>query len=112
MSLSENNIAFYKLYFKMHHNARNPSCQFIFLAFGIGSAIVGNSYFVNAEVWNADDLCRYLRFKAKSFFFQGNIFNDVCTKKFVAGFHIREVQIGEHVGSCREEFIPDRVPEK
>ena len=35
----------------------------------------------------------------------------VARERLVAGFHVGQVQVGEHVGGEREEAIADRVPE-
>jgi hypothetical protein len=50
--------------------------------------------------------------KPNRFSFRSRPFSDVAANDFVTGFHIREVQIVEHVGERSEEFVADAVPEK
>ena len=38
--------------------------------------------------------------------------DEVRPEEFVAGFHIREVQVGEHVGEEGQEFVSDGMPEE
>lgn len=101
-----------QIIFQYTPNRPEPILPADFFPFGIGSAVVGNTHFVNADVRYACDLCRYFRLKAKAFFFQGNVFEDVCTEKLVASFHVGKVEVGEHVGKHGEKFISKRVPVK
>src|SRR2546425_4865764 len=39
------------------------------------------------------------------------VLHQVGPDQFVARLHVREVQVGEHVGQQREHPVPDRVPE-
>lgn len=55
---------------------------------------------------------RYLRFKSKPIFLQLDGSQDLFLEHFVARPHIREIQVGQHVGHESEEFIADCVPEE
>lgn len=65
-------------------------------SFGVGSAVIGNSHFVDPHA-HACDFAGNLRFKAEALFFNSDALNDLTTKRFEAGLHVREVQVGKHV---------------
>ena len=83
-----------------------------FLAFFKGSAVVGDTHFVDADFGDAGNFGRHLGFKAKALFGQMQRLHHFALEEFVAGFHIRQVQVGEHVGEEGEEFVAQGMPEK
>jgi len=38
--------------------------------------------------------------------------NHLAFEELIAGFHVRQVQVGEHVGEEGEEFVAQGMPEK
>lgn len=52
------------------------------------------------------------RFKTKAVAFKGNRIEDASFKNLIAGFHVRQVQIGEHIGQGGQEHIAQVMPEK
>jgi hypothetical protein len=83
-----------------------------FLALFKGSAVVGDAYFVDADFGDARNFGRHLGFKAKALFGQMQRLHHFALEELVAGFHIRQVQVGEHVGEEGEEFVAQGMPEK
>ncbi len=71
-----------------------PSNLFPFL---VCSAVVGNANFVN-PAFCFGDLGSDFRIKPKSVFFYCDILDKRSPEGFVAGFHISQVHICQHVG--------------
>lgn len=92
--------------------ARTPSFQPIFFAFFEGTAVVADSDLIDADFGHAGDLGSDFGLESEAIFAQLKRLNEVAAKELVACFHIREVQIGEHIGQEGEEFIAQRMPEK
>jgi len=94
------------------HNAPN-SADAVFpidlFAFGVGAAVVGDGDFVNADAFFGELGCD-LGLEAEAVFLDGDGLQNFPAHGFVAGLHIREVQVGEHVGHEREELVPQGVP--
>src|SRR5688572_7767987 len=51
-----------------------------------------------------------LRLEAEPVLADGDLLQDLAAEHLVAGLHVREVEVGEHVGEQREEAVPHRVP--
>ncbi|MPM73311.1 hypothetical protein SDC9_120291 [bioreactor metagenome] len=83
-----------------------------FLSFAVRSWIVLNCTFINA-VFPFRDIGGDLRFEAETVFFQsrGDFLNHFPAEQLVAGFHVRDVEVGEHIGAGREGLVHPRVPE-
>ena len=76
-----------------------------FLAFLIGATIVGDAHLINAYAFETGDFGGYFRLKTEAFLLEIDALNYVGTEKLVAGFHVGEVQVGEHVGQEGEEAV-------
>ncbi len=72
--------------------------------------MVGDGDFIDADTATGD-LGGNLGFEAEAVFLDGDALDDLASKSFVAGLHVREVEVGEHVGEKGEEAVADRVPE-
>jgi hypothetical protein len=81
-----------------------------FFAFFVGAAVVGNGNFVDGDL-ELGDLGGDFRLEAEAVFLDGDFFEDVALEDLVAGLHISEVQVGEHVGHEGEELVAHGVPE-
>jgi len=81
-----------------------------FLPFGIGPAVVGDGDLVDART-RLGRLRHDLGFKAEAVFLNFDRLDEFASKRFVAGLHVREVEIGRHVRQEREELVAERVPE-
>ena len=53
-----------------------------------------------------------LRLEAKAVRADGNALQQVGAEDLVAGLHVGQVQVGEHVGDQREGLVDHRVPER
>jgi hypothetical protein len=58
--------------------------------------MVGDGDFVNARV-HAGDFGSDFRLEAEAIFLNFDGLNKLAPEGLVAGFHVREIQIGEHV---------------
>ena len=81
-----------------------------FFAFGVGAAVVGNGDFVDAGA-GAGDLGDDLGFEAEALFRDGDGLDQLAFENFVAGLHVREVEIRCHVRQEGEELVAEGVPE-
>ena len=57
------------------------------------------------------DFSGYLRFNSKTFFLDYELLQHLPSKRLVAGFHVREIQVGEEVGKPSQHGISHAVPE-
>src|SRR5665647_1266264 len=64
------------------------------LTFLVGSAGVGNAYFVDSCV-QPGNFGGNLQFKAKTIFLDGYLFQDFTPEYLVTGLHIAQVQVGQ-----------------
>ena len=74
------------------------------LALGVGAPVVGDSDFVDADTL-LGELGGDLRLESKAIFLDRDGLNDFPPHGLVACLHIREIQIGEHIGHEREEAV-------
>ena len=81
-----------------------------FFAFGVGAAVVGDGDFVDADAATGD-FGGDLRFEAEAVFLDGDALEDLASEGFIAGLHVREVEVGEHVGEKSKEAVADGMPE-
>jgi len=79
-------------------------------AFGVRAAVIGNGDLVNTDT-KSGNLGGDLGFKAEAVLFDFDALDNLATEGFVAGLHVRKVQVGKHVGEQREEAVADGVPE-
>ncbi len=95
-----------------HYGVNCPKCIFEtdFLSFFISASGVGDSRFVNSNVWHAGNLGRYFWFDAEPVFAKNDLIKHVFSKHFVPCFHIGQVQVGEHVGEKGEKTIGHSMP--
>ena len=80
------------------------------LAFLVGAPVVRDRHLVD-PVAAPRDLRRDLGLEAEAVRLDGDRLDDLAAKHLVAGLHVGEVQVGEHVGGERQETVADRVPE-
>ena len=80
-----------------------------FLAFGVGTSRVGDPYFPDSPA-SRSNLCRHFGFYPEPVLFQVDALDDLATERLVAGLHIGEIEIGEHVREQREDPIAHGVP--
>jgi len=81
-----------------------------FFPFFVSPAVIGYADLVNAASFPGDFSGQF-RFDAEAVLFEGNILNDVGSESFVTGFHIRQVQVREHVGKKCEHAVAHVMPE-
>src|SRR5207249_11459502 len=72
------------------------------LAIGVGAAAVADGHFVDSAA-PARDLGRELRLEAEAVGPEAQPVEHLPAEGLVAGLHIREVEVGEHVGEEGEE---------
>jgi hypothetical protein len=82
------------------------------LPFFVGSSVIGDAHFVDADLREAGDLRGHFGFEAEAFLLEPDLLDEFGAEELVAGLHIGQVQVGEHVGEQRQETVPDGVPEK
>jgi hypothetical protein len=80
------------------------------LALGVGAPAVGDADLVDPPA-AAGNLRGELRLDAEAVLLDGDAFDDVAAEALVARLHVREVEVGEHVGQQRERPVAERVPE-
>jgi len=73
--------------------AVTPTDLFTFL---IGSTTVGDADFIDPHLLSGD-LRGDLRFKAKTILVNDYARQHLATEDLIAGFHIGEIQVGEHI---------------
>ena len=81
-----------------------------FFSFLVGAARVGDRNFVDAPTVFGDFGCDF-GFEAEAVGANLDALQYFLAKNFVAGFHVREFQVGGDVGEQGEEFVGDVVPE-
>ena len=72
--------------------------------------MIGNAHFENAQTAYGgfgDDF----RFEAETVLLDWDALDDLAPEHLITGFHIRQVQVGEHVREQREESVAHTVPE-
>lgn len=82
-----------------------------FFAFFVGAAVIIDGDFVDAE-FSFGDFEGDLGFKAETFGADGDAFEDLGAKGFVARFHVCEVEIGDGVGEQGQELVSERMPKE
>jgi len=80
--------------------------------FLVSAAVIGDPHLVDAYPRHAGDPGRYLRLETETFLFQVERLNGFCVEEFIAGLHIRQVEVGKGVGEGCEEPVADGVPEE
>ena len=91
-------------------NRNNPVAPSYFLALFIGSSVVGDTHLVDTAT-ESGNLCCNLRFKAKAVLLYLYVLDDFSPEDLVASLHVREVEVGEHIGEQGQEAIANPVPE-
>src|SRR5262249_20803740 len=92
-------------------NRTNAILPGYLLSFRISPSVIRDSYFVHSAAF-AGKLGDNFRFYSKTIFFYLNRFNNRRAERFVARFHICEIDVGEHIGEQGQKFIAYHVPEK
>jgi hypothetical protein len=83
-----------------------------FLSLGIRAPVIRYADFIYPNIRDAAYLDGYFRLKSKAFLLQVERLNNVTTEKLVARFHVRHVEIAEHVTQPCEHFITYGMPEE
>src|SRR6267143_7012787 len=86
----------------------NPVLPGDFLPRFIVTAMIGDRYLVDAATELGHLGCE-LRLESEPVRTEAQPPQQIRPKDLVAGLHVGEVQVGEHVGQCREETIADVV---
>ena len=76
-----------------------------FLAFLVGSSIVGDAHFIDADAFETGDFGGHFGLEAETLLLEVYALDDICPEQFIAGLHVGEVQVGEHVGQESEEAV-------
>jgi len=80
-----------------------------FLPLVIGSAVVGNTNLIDAAV-KFSNFSGYFRLKSKPIFLDSDLLNDLAAECLVAGFHVREIEVGKHVAQQCKKSVAHAVP--
>src|SRR5207237_8241216 len=81
------------------------------LAFAVGPAAVRDGQLPDAGA-RLGQPCRELHFDSEALRPERQTLEEVGPDQLVARLHVRQVQVGEHVGDEREEVVADGVPEE
>ena len=81
-----------------------------FFAFGVGASMIRHSHFVDADS-HFSHFSRDLWLETEAVFFNLDFLNDLASENFVAGLHVGEIEVGEHVAERGQEGVSDRMPE-
>src|SRR5207237_4134917 len=81
------------------------------LPFGVRAAAVGDGQLPDAGA-RLRQPCRELDLDPEALCPERQALEEVGPDELVARLHVREVQVGEHVGDEREEVVADGVPEE
>ena len=68
-----------------------------FFAFLIGAAIIADANFIDPDLGHLADAGGDFGLKAKAFFAQFDALDGLGMEQLVAGFHIREVEVGKGI---------------
>ena len=82
-----------------------------FLSFAIRAARIADRHFEDPGA-ALGELDRKLGFHVESGTFERNALQQVGASHFVAGFHIREIEVGNHVAQECEELVAESVTEE
>ena len=80
------------------------------LAFLVRPAVIADGHFVDAE-FPLGALHDDLRLEAEAVGADGDALQQIGAEDLVAGLHVRQVQIAEHVGDQRQALVDHGVPE-
>ena len=80
------------------------------LALFVRAPVVGDGHFEDA-VAAPRHFRRELRLDAEAARLDGHGLDDLAAEHLVAGLHVRQIEVREHVGGQRQEAVADRVPE-
>ena len=78
-------------------------------AFRVGAAVIADADLVNLAL-QLGDFRRDFGFEPEAVFLNLNGLNDLPPEQLVTGFHVREIEVREHVGKRGQHAIPDPVP--
>src|ERR1700678_2497727 len=80
------------------------------LALLVGAAVVRNADLVDTAA-RVRNIGGDFRLEAEAALFDGDRLDDLPPEHLVAGLHVGQVQVGEHVREQREQAVADAVPE-
>ena len=100
-----------QIVFKNRVNRPDAILPVDLLSFRISPAVVRDSHFVHSTAFTGK-LRDNFGFNTKTIFFYLNRFNDRGMERFVARFHVRQINIGQHVGEHGQKLVAHHMPEK
>jgi len=81
------------------------------LPFPVCPPIIGDPHFIDAAS-GPGYLGRDLRLNAETVLLNAQPLDNIGPEQFVAGFHVGEIQVGEHVGEEGEDSVSHIMPEE
>ncbi len=82
------------------------------LAILVGTAVVGDAHLIDAHLGDARYLGRHFGLEPETVLLQLERLHHAGIEELVAGLHVGEVEVGEHVAQEGEELVAYRVPEE
>ena len=83
-----------------------------FFAILVCPAVIRDADFVDSDTGYFGYFGSYFRLKSKPIFFQRDGLDYLGIKKFVASFHVGQIQIIEGIGELRQKLIAYRMPKE
>ena len=80
------------------------------LSFSVGSPVVADWDLENGDT-KLGYLGRDLGFESEAVFLDRHLLDNFQTECLIAGFHVGESKVAEHIGQGGQHAIPDGVPE-
>ena len=81
-----------------------------FFSFRVSASVVRDTDFEYPHSQLAD-FSGYLWIYSETIFLNRDLINDLTSKNFIAGLHVRQIDIRHHVGKQRYPFVHHHVPE-
>src|SRR5664280_1563412 len=81
-----------------------------FFALFVGAAVIADADLVDHAV-EPRHLGGDLRLESEPVFFDRDLLQHLATESLVAGLHVRDVDVGGHIGEQSEKLVADHVPE-
>jgi hypothetical protein len=69
-----------------------------FFSFGVGSTVVGDAHLVEPDLFYFGEFKGHLGFETEPVFGEMDLLDDLGAEDLVTGFHIREVEVAQHIG--------------
>ena len=95
----------------MAHKRANAILPIDFFAFLVGAAGIADGHFENSAA-SLGQLDREFGLDVKGGAFERDALQQIGAHHFVAGFHVREIQVANKVAEKGEKFVSDRMAEE